>query len=76
MTRQERKVKKSRANATRRKDGRRVPETEVSWNGVEGVPRYPDGEGRHERWQVKNSRRQSDAPGEEGEEIRSPKREK
>ena len=31
-------------------------------------------EGRHERVQVKNSRRQSEAPGEEGGEIKSPKR--
>ena len=32
------------------------------------------GECHHEREQVQNSRRQSDAPGEEGEEIKSPKR--
>ena len=24
-------------------------ETKVFWNGVEGVPGYPDGEGHHER---------------------------
>ena len=24
-------------------------ETKVLWNGVEGVPGYPDGEGRHGR---------------------------
>ena len=35
----------------------------------------PDGEGHHERVQVINSRRQSEPPGEEGEEIKSPKRE-
>ena len=34
----------------------------------------PNCDGRHEREQVKNSRRQSEAPGEEGEEIKSPKR--
>ena len=34
----------------------------------------PDGEGHHERGQVKNSRRQSEAPGGRGEEVKSPKR--
>ena len=34
----------------------------------------PDGEGRHERVQAKSSRRESEAPGEEGEEVKSPKR--
>ena len=34
----------------------------------------PNGEGRHVRDQVKNSRRQSEAQGEGGEEIKSPKR--
>ena len=43
------------------------------WNEVEGVPGYPD-EGRHERVQVQSSRRESEAPGEEGEEVKSPKR--
>ena len=38
---------------------------------VEGVNVDPNG---RERRQVKNSRRQSEAPGEEGEEIKSPKR--
>ena len=33
-----------------------------------------NGEGRHEREQVKSSRRQSEAPGEEGEEMKNPKR--
>ena len=47
--------------------------TNVLWDGVEGVPGYPDGEGRHERVQVKRSRRESEAPGEEGEEVKSPK---
>ena len=46
-------------NATRRKEvdeWRLEPEgetetreTKVSWNGVEGVPGYPDSEGHHER---------------------------
>ena len=49
-------------------------ETKVFWNGVEGVHVDPNGEGRHVRGQVKNSRRQGEAPGEEGEEIKSPKR--
>ena len=35
-----------------------------------GVPGYPDGEGV----QVKSSRKESEAPGEEGEEVKSPKR--
>ena len=41
---------------------------------MEGVPGYPDGEGRHERVQVKSSRRESEVPGVEGEEVESPKR--
>ena len=41
----------------------KTPETKVLWNGVEGVPGYPDGEGRHEPVQVKSSRRESEAPG-------------
>ena len=49
-------------------------ETKVFWNGVEGVPGCPDGEGHHEREQVKSSRRESEAPGEEGEEVERPKR--
>ena len=49
-------------------------ETKVLWKGVEGAPGYPDGEGPHERVQVKSSRRESEAPGEEGEEVKSPKR--
>ena len=51
-----------------------TPETKALWNSVEGVPGYPDGEGRHERVQVKSSRRESEVPGEEGEEVKSPKR--
>ena len=49
-------------------------ETKVVSNGVEGVHVDPNGEGCHEREQVKNSRRPSEAAGEEGEEIKSPKR--
>ena len=36
---------------------KKTPETKVLWNGVEAVTGYPDGEGRHERVQVKSSRR-------------------
>ena len=49
-------------------------ETKVVSNGVEGVPGYPDGEGRHVRELVKNSRRHSEASGEEGEQIKGPRR--
>ena len=49
-------------------------ETRVVSDGVEGICVYFHGECHHERVQVKSSRRQSDAPGEEGEEIKSPKR--
>ena len=49
-------------------------ETKVVSHGVEGVHVDPNGEGRHEREQVNNSRRQSEASGEEGEEIKSPRR--
>ena len=47
-------------------------ETKLVSHGVEGVNADPNGEGRHERVQVKTSRRQSEAPGEEGEEVKSP----
>ena len=33
-------------------------ETNVFWHGMEGVPEYLDGEGHHERGQVKSSRRE------------------
>ena len=48
--------------------------TRVVSDGVEGIYVDLHGECHHEREQVKNSRRQSDAPGEDGEEIKSPKR--
>ena len=44
-------------------------ETNMCSHGAEGVDVDPEEEGRHERVQVKNSRRQSEAP-----EIKSPKR--
>ena len=50
-------------------------EVRVVSDGVEGIYVDLDGEGHHERERVKKtSRRQSDVPGEEGEEIKSPKR--
>ena len=49
-------------------------ETKVVSDGVEGVHVDLNGECHQERWHVKNSRRQSEAPGEEGEEIKGPKR--
>ena len=49
-------------------------EIKVVSHGVEGVNVDPDGEGRHEWERMKKSRRQSEAPGEEGEETKSPKR--
>ena len=55
------------------KGKRETLETKVVSNGVEGVHVNPNGEGHHEREQVKSSRRESEAPGEEGEEIKSPK---
>ena len=51
-----------------------MPETRVVSDGLESIHVDLDGEGRHVREQVKKSRRQSEAPGEEGEEIQSPKR--
>ena len=51
-----------------------TPETNVSWNLVEGVTGYTDGEGRDERLQVESSRRGSEALGEQGEGVESPKR--
>ena len=41
---------------------------------MESVTGYPDSEGRDERVQVKSSRRESEAPGGEGEEVKGPKR--
>ena len=51
-----------------------TPETRVLRSEVEGVPVDLDGECYHGREQVKSPRRQSEAPGEEGEHIESPKR--
>ena len=51
-----------------------TPEVIVLWNEAEGVPENPIGEGHHERAQLKSSRRESEAPGEEVEEVRSPER--
>ena len=51
-----------------------TPENRVVSDGVEGVCVDLDGEGHHERGQVKNASRHSDAPGGEGEEIKRPKR--
>ena len=48
--------------------------TKVVSNGMKSIHLDPNGEGRHERRQVQNSRRQSEAPGEEGEEKKTPKR--
>ena len=50
-----------------------MPQTIDFWNEVEGVSVNPDGEGRHEWAQAKSSRRESEAPGEECEEVKSPK---
>ena len=51
-----------------------TPETVVLWSEVEGVFGNPDGEGRHDRVQVKSFGMESEAPGEEGEEVKSLKR--
>ena len=51
-----------------------VPETGIVADGVEGTYVDLNGEGHHGREQVKNHRSQSGVPGEEGEEINSPKR--
>ena len=44
-----------------------MPETRVVADVVEGIYVDLNGEGHHERVQVKSSRSQSDVPGEEGE---------
>ena len=52
-----------------------MPATRVVSDGVEGIYVKLNGECHHAREQVKNSRRQSDAPGEEGvKKLKSPKR--
>ena len=45
---------------------------EKGWKASQDT--LPDGEGRHERVHVISSRRESEAPGEEGDEVKSPKR--
>ena len=49
-----------------------TPEVIVLWNEAEGVPVNPDFVGHHERAQAKSSRKEREAPGEEGEEVESP----
>ena len=51
---------------------RETLETKVVSNGVEGVHVNPNGEGHHEREQVKSSTWEGESPG-GGEEIKSPK---
>ena len=51
-----------------------TPETIVFWNEVEGVPVDRNGEGHLGRAQANSSTRESEAPEEEGEELKSPKR--
>ena len=46
----------------------------MEWDEAEGVAVTPEGESLHEQTQVKSSRRESEAPREEGEEVKSPKR--
>ena len=72
----------SEANATGRKEDdwwrlepegeTKTPETMVLWSEVEGVSVNLDGESRHERLVAKSSRSESEALGEEGEEVKSP----
>ena len=64
------------------KDGWRLePEGETEtpevtfWDEAEGVAVTPEGESLHEQTHVKSTRREREAPGEEGEEIKCPKRE-
>ena len=47
-----------------------TPEVIVWWNEAEGVPVNPDGEGHREQAQAKSTRREREAPGEEGEEAK------
>ena len=51
-----------------------MPETGIVADGVEGIFVDLNGEDHQERGQVKNHRSQSDVPGEQGEESKSPKR--
>ena len=66
--------KKRRGGGWNQKGETETPAVIVLWNEAEGVPVKPNGEGHHERTQAKSSRRESEAPGEEGEEVKSPKR--
>ena len=47
-----------------------TPEVIVLWDEAEGVPVNPGGESLHERAQAKSTRRDREAPGDEGEEIK------
>ena len=51
-----------------------TPKVIVWWNEAEGVPVNPDGEGHREQARAKSPRREREAPGEEGEEAKAPKR--
>ena len=51
-----------------------MPETVIVADEVEGTNVDSNGEGHHGRGKVKNHRSQSGVQGEEGEEIKSPKR--
>ena len=51
-----------------------VPETFIVSGVVEGTYVDLNGKGHHGQGKAKNHRRQSGVPGEEGEEIKSPKR--
>ena len=46
------------------------------WNGVEGVPRYADGEGRHELGASKEFQTVKLSAGVEDEEVESPRKKK
>ena len=48
-----------------------TPETRLLWNGVEGVPGYPDGGGRHEQVQVKSYRRKAKRLGKKVKKLRA-----
>ena len=69
-----RKERRRWLEAGTRREETETTEIIVCWNEVEGVLADPNGEGHHERAQVKSSRRESQAPGEQDEEVKSPKR--
>ena len=67
-------MEEASSESSRKMQDKEETTSEVSCTAVEGVPVNPEGEGHREQAQAKSSKRERVAPGEEGEEVKSPKR--